>query len=78
MAQTVSELEQERLVARRPDPDDRRRALVELTEAGRKSLGAERQRSEGWLAQAISNDLSPREQAALSNTLELLKRLAES
>ncbi len=66
MAQTVGELEQEGLVARRPDPDDRRRALVELTQAGCKSLHAERQRSEGWLAQAIANEMSDREPALLA------------
>jgi DNA-binding MarR family transcriptional regulator len=31
MAQTVSELESGGLVIRRPDPDDRRRAVVEVT-----------------------------------------------
>src|SRR5437879_13662724 len=34
MTQTVQDLEADGLVARRPDPDDRRRALVELTAAG--------------------------------------------
>src|SRR5690242_9166914 len=35
MAQTVSDLESDGLVARHPDPADRRRALVELTGDGR-------------------------------------------
>src|SRR5437588_1468183 len=39
MAQTVSELEADRLVSRWPDPGDRRRALIELTEEGREVLG---------------------------------------
>ena len=34
MAQTVSDLEADGLVSRRPDPSDGRRALVELTERG--------------------------------------------
>src|ERR1700681_4377414 len=34
MAQTVHDLETDRLVSRRPDPADRRRAFVELTAAG--------------------------------------------
>lgn len=78
MAQTVSELEQDGLVQRRPDPGDRRRALVEYTEDGRKTLTAERRRSEGWLAQAIANDLSARERTLLSQAVELLGRLSES
>jgi DNA-binding MarR family transcriptional regulator len=78
MAQTVSELEQEGFVERRPDPDDRRRALVELTRRGREALNAERRRSEGWLAQAIAQDFSDRERALLSKSLELFRRLSEA
>jgi DNA-binding MarR family transcriptional regulator len=78
MAQTVGELEQVGLVARRPDPGDRRRALVELTAEGRTVLAAERRRSEGWLAQAIANEMSASERALLSEALEVFRRLAES
>jgi DNA-binding MarR family transcriptional regulator len=78
MAQTVGELEADGLVERRPDPDDRRRALVELTDEGLSTLQADRERREGWLANAIEQDLSPREQAVLCEAVELLRRLAES
>jgi DNA-binding MarR family transcriptional regulator len=76
MAQTVSELEVDGLVERSPDPGDRRRALVQLTAHGRAALEADRRAREGWLAQAIDRDLSPREQALLSDAVELLRRLA--
>src|ERR687883_1969578 len=59
MAQTVSDLEADGFVSRRPDPDDRRRALVELTEQGRSALQADRAQREGWLARAIAEELSP-------------------
>jgi DNA-binding MarR family transcriptional regulator len=78
MAQTVQDLEADGLVARRPDPDDRRRALVELTAAGRAALQADRRNREGWLARAISEDLSSAEQTALRDAVALLRRLAES
>jgi DNA-binding MarR family transcriptional regulator len=78
MAQTVSDLEADGLVTRTPDLADRRRALVELTEQGRTALQADRRRREGWLAQAIADDLSPREQALLDEAVDLLGRLAES
>ncbi len=77
MAHTVAELEQDGLVARRPDPGDRRRALVELTDQGRLVLSEERRRREGWLAQAIANDFTAVEQALLSDALELFRRIAE-
>ena len=78
MAQTVGDLESDGLVARRPDPADRRRALVELTEEGRIALAADRLRREGWLAGAIEHELSADEQALLSEAVELLRRLAEA
>jgi len=58
--------------------DDRRRALVELTEDGRQRLGAERRRSEGWLAQAIANEMTERERALLARAVELFRRLSET
>jgi len=78
MAQTVSDLEADGLVTREPDPRDGRRALVELTQEGRLALEAERRRREGWLANAIANDLSLEEQSLLSDTIDLLRRLAEA
>jgi DNA-binding MarR family transcriptional regulator len=78
MAQTVGDLESDGLVLRRPDPGDRRRALVELTEMGRQTLRTDRERREGWLASAIERDLSPEEQATVRDAVDLLRRLAES
>ena len=77
MAQTVSDLEAERLVARRPDPNDGRRALVELTADGHEALDSDRRQRAGWLAQAMELDLSPSEQEVLAEAVELLRRLAE-
>jgi DNA-binding MarR family transcriptional regulator len=77
MAQTVSDLEAERLVMRRPDPNDGRRALLELTAHGREALDSDRRQRAGWLAQAMEQDLSPSEQEVLAEAVELLRRLAE-
>jgi DNA-binding MarR family transcriptional regulator len=78
MAQTVADLEAEGLVSRSQDPRDGRRALVELTASGRSTLAAERGRREGWLAQAISQELTSEEQARLLGVVDLLRRLADS
>jgi DNA-binding MarR family transcriptional regulator len=78
MAQTVSELESDGLVARTPDPNDRRRAIVELTELGREVLRTDRRRREGWLAKAIAEDLTLEERALLGRAVDLLHRLAEN
>ncbi len=77
MAQTVAELEADGLVARRPDPEDRRRALVELTDAGRAALEADRRARVGWLATAIEEDLAPEEQRTMWEAVGLLRRMAE-
>ncbi len=76
MAQTIGELESERLVRRRPDPHDRRRALIELTSAGETVRAGERERREGWLATALA-ELSAEELGTLSDAVPLLERLAE-
>lgn len=76
MAQTVADLESDGLVRRRPDPHDRRRALVELTPVGRRTLLTERQRREGWLARELSA-LSEGERAIVREALELFTRLTE-
>ena len=78
MAQTVAELEGDGLVSRRPDPDDKRRALVELTEHGRTALHDDRRKREGWLAGVIADDLSTEEQVVLWEAAGLLRRIAES
>jgi DNA-binding MarR family transcriptional regulator len=77
MAQTVAELEADGLVTRHPDPDDGRRALVELTAEGLAVLGADRRQREGWLAQAIADGFSGREQQLLVEAVRLLRQLAE-
>jgi DNA-binding MarR family transcriptional regulator len=78
MAQTVSDLEADGLIARRPDPADGRRTLLELTEQGLRTLEADRSQREGWLAGAIAEDLSPAERQLLVRATELLRRLSEN
>jgi DNA-binding MarR family transcriptional regulator len=77
MTQTISDLEADGLIARRADPADGRRTLVELTELGLRTLEEDRRQREGWLARAIADDLSAEEQRLLMRTLALLRRLAE-
>jgi DNA-binding MarR family transcriptional regulator len=77
MAATVAALEAAGLVARRADPGDGRRALIELTAPGREALLTDRRRREDWLADAIERDLSARERRVLAEATELLARLAD-
>jgi DNA-binding MarR family transcriptional regulator len=76
MAQTLAELEGDGLIARRRDPADGRRILIELTASGRERLHEDRQRREGWLTEAIAAELDEAEQQTLIEALPLLGRLA--
>jgi len=77
MAQTVADLEADGLVERRPDPDDRRRALVLLTDTGDQVLVADRRAREGWLFEALE-ELSAEERRTLERAVVLMNRLSES
>jgi len=76
MAQTLAELETAGLIARRPDPADGRRVLIELTPGGRERVLEARGRREDWLAAAIADELDPEEQQTLLAAVPLLRRLA--
>jgi len=78
MAQTVHDLEAAGFVSRRPDPDDGRRALVELTPVGLEVLTSARARREDWLSEVLERDFSAAERRTLREALELLERLASA
>jgi DNA-binding MarR family transcriptional regulator len=78
MAQTIADLEADGFVSRTPDPADRRRVTIAVTDAGRAALAEDRARREGWLAQAIATELTPEEQDVVVRAVSLLRRLAQS
>ena len=76
-ARTLADLEQAKLVQRKPHPTDGRQILFELTihgtEARRQRTIAKRE----WLLAAMTR-LDPTEQRTLVTAAALIKRLAES
>ena len=78
MAQTVRELEAAGWVSRRPDPDDGRRAILELTDTGLARIRANRAAREDWLTQALERELDAAEREQLAEALALLRRLADA
>lgn len=77
MAQTVGDLEAEGMVERNPDPSDRRRALVSLTEAGQARILADRAAREGWLVKALEG-LPEDDRETIERSIEILARLADA
>jgi DNA-binding MarR family transcriptional regulator len=75
MATIVSLLYERGLVTRTPDPADGRRVVVSLSDAGREGLRGARQEKARRLTQAITEELTPEEQAALAAALPLLERI---
>src|SRR6478672_5843008 len=68
MAQTVADLEGDGYVKRDPDPDDGRRAIVQLTAAGLSELQADRRHREGWLAGAL-DELTDADRAVVARAV---------
>ena len=78
MATIVAALEQRGLIERTPDPEDGRRQVVSLTEAGRERAKSDRQVREEWLARGIHERYSESERRTILDALSLLERLTES
>ena len=78
MGATLAALEARGLVARRPDPGDGRRAMMSVTEAGRRVLQDKRAARTQQLARALSDGFTPAELDQLVAAAPLLERLAQS
>lgn len=77
MAATLAALDQHGLIRRSPDPEDGRRQLVTLTEAGRARIEDNRQVREEWLARAFEDRYTETERRTILHALTLLERLSE-
>jgi DNA-binding MarR family transcriptional regulator len=78
MGATLGGLEARGLVARRPDPEDGRRVVLSVTEAGRQVLRNKRTARIEQITQALSSGFTPAELDALMTAAPLIERLAQS
>jgi DNA-binding MarR family transcriptional regulator len=78
MGATLAGLEARGLVARHPDPQDGRRVLLSVTEAGHRVLQDKRNARTRQLAEALSARFTPGEIRQLAAAAPLLERLAQS
>jgi DNA-binding MarR family transcriptional regulator len=77
MGATLGALEQRGLVERRPDPDDGRRAVMSVTEAGLRVLRDKRNARTQQLAKALSAHFTRSELDQLMAAAPLIERLAQ-
>jgi DNA-binding MarR family transcriptional regulator len=78
MGATLAGLEARGLVRRHSDPDDGRRAVLSLTEAGQQVLQDKRSARVAQLARALSDGFTPAELRQLRVAAPLLERLAQT
>ena len=77
LTRTFNDLEADGLVRRVPDSTDGRRALLELTAAGRRALSREMRPRVDWLDHTMAAVLTPLECEIVRLATPLLVRLAE-
>jgi DNA-binding MarR family transcriptional regulator len=78
LTRTLTGLERQHLVIRRPDGRDGRRSLLALTEAGAQALVRDMRQRDDWLAAAMARELTRTECELLRLAGDLMERLAES
>jgi DNA-binding MarR family transcriptional regulator len=76
MTKVLANLEERGLVRRGAHPNDRRQAIIEITDAGVALLESERRSRDLWLTQQLSR-LTPEERALLRKIVPVLDKLAE-
>lgn len=77
LTRTLSALRDEGSVTRMPDPSDRRRSKIAITEAGRAWLREEMRPRDEWLARVIESELTEVECELLVIAAELMERISE-
>ncbi|MET8949832.1 MarR family winged helix-turn-helix transcriptional regulator [Streptomyces sp. NPDC004393] len=75
LTRVFAELEAEGLIAREPDPVDRRQSVLRLTEDGRRTLARDMAERDAWLAAGLAS-LGETERGVLALAAALMERLA--
>ena len=78
IAQSLTGLKHAGLVESTPDPADRRKCLLEVTDAGHALIGSILASRNAWLVRAVEQTIGPGERDALDSAIALLERLADA
>ncbi|WP_334171867.1 MarR family winged helix-turn-helix transcriptional regulator [Sinomonas sp.] len=75
MGATVAALEEAGYLRRDPDPADRRKASISLSDAAREQIAASRLVRQDWLQRALSRELTREELERVHEAIALLSRI---
>jgi DNA-binding MarR family transcriptional regulator len=78
LTDSINELVNRKLIARRQDVNDRRRQLIEITAAGNALLEADRAERDAWLHATMRDNLTDLEVDLLMLVAPVLRKLAYS
>jgi DNA-binding MarR family transcriptional regulator len=76
MTRTVNGLEEDGYLTRTPSDEDRRKVIIELTDAGRAVVEETVRRRDAWLEEALA-ELTDAERDALYAAAEVMRKVAE-
>ncbi len=77
LTRAIASLEEGGLVSRRPDPDDGRQVLLDVTTAGLRVLRRHGDTQVAWLVEAMESELTTTEREILRVAATLLEQLAD-
>ena len=78
LTRVLAELSDRSLISRRPDPEDGRQTLIDLTPEGLDVLSRDARGREAWLADAMAATLTETEIEVLRLAAQLMDRLADA
>jgi DNA-binding MarR family transcriptional regulator len=78
LTRMLSRLEDDGLIVRSPDPEDRRQVRIDITREGLAVLDEDTARREAWLARVMAERLTPTECELLRLAADLMERLADA
>ncbi len=77
LTRLIQDLEERGLIARQPDPNDRRTLLINLTDEGLRAYAYDISARHAWLSHIMAERLTGDEQALLLMASEVMAKLAQ-
>jgi len=77
MSQILKEMEEDRIIKRKPSKEDRRKVYISLTALGKNLVEKAKYDKDEWLKTAIENTLTEKEKDLLAKAIPVLRKIIE-